>query len=345
MAFDGLPLVVAWEMTLACNLRCRHCGSSAGRPRRQELNLDESLGICAQFPELLVQRVVFSGGEPLLNPNWVKIAERLGSLGIQTEMITNGINLNPTVVAQIRDTGIRSIGVSLDGMEGTHNDIRGRSDAFRLSLSGMKRAKSAGIALTALTTVNKANIKQLPEIFALLASLEVRAWQVQPFVPFGRGQSASDLNLTEQEYLQIGDFVQNCLPLAKLAGIQIATADSLGYYAEFETCPQPWRGCSAGLAGCAITSDGKVKGCLSMPDLYIEGDLREKDLWDIWFGPDAFSYNRHFSSEQLGSYCQNCDRAQDCQGGCSSKSYGLTGKFHNDPMCYYRLGQAVKVAS
>ena len=288
-----------------------------------------------------MQRVVFSGGEPLLNPNWVIIAEHLASLGIQTEMITNGLNFNPTVVAQIRDVGIRSIGVSLDGMEKTHNDIRGRGDAFQLSLAGMARANAAGIVLTALTTVSKANLQQLPELLELLSSLQVKVWQVQPFVPFGRGQSAPDLTLSEAEYLQIGDVVKWLLPRAQAVGVQIATADSMGYYADFETCPLPWHGCSAGLAGVAITSDGKVKGCLSMPDLYIEGDIREKDLWDIWFDPNAFAYNRQFTSQELGPYCQDCELAGDCQGGCSSKSFGLTGKLHNDPMCFYRLGHAV----
>ena len=43
MGFDGLPLVLAWELTLACNLRCKHCGSAAGFPRRNELNLAERL--------------------------------------------------------------------------------------------------------------------------------------------------------------------------------------------------------------------------------------------------------------------------------------------------------------
>ena len=57
MTFDSFPLFVNWELTLACNLRCRHCGSSAGKKRPDELTTDEALAICDQLPALLVQEV------------------------------------------------------------------------------------------------------------------------------------------------------------------------------------------------------------------------------------------------------------------------------------------------
>jgi radical SAM protein with 4Fe4S-binding SPASM domain len=339
MAFEGLPVVIGWELTLACNLRCRHCGSTAGQARRKELTLEESLAICDQFPELLVQRVDFSGGEPLLNPNWAEIAAHLTGLGIRVEMITNGLGLSREVVEQMMEAGIPSIGVSIDGLEDTHNYIRGRKDAFQRSVEGMRRTREGGIVLTAMTTANALNIDELPHLFQLFLSLEVAAWQIQPVVPFGRSREASELWLSREDYLRLGDFIQEWLPHAEAAGMQLVTADSLGYFAEFETCPEPWRGCSAGLVGCAITSDGKVKGCLSIPNDFIEGDLRERDLWDIWFDPQAFAYTRQFTPAMLGPECRDCDRADECLGGCSSKSYGLTGRFHNDPLCYYKLGR------
>ena len=60
MSFEGFPFVVGWELTLCCNLRCAHCGSSAGYARGDELTLEESLGLCDQMPELLVQHAINS---------------------------------------------------------------------------------------------------------------------------------------------------------------------------------------------------------------------------------------------------------------------------------------------
>ena len=78
-----------------------------------------------------------------------------------------------------------------------------------------------------------------------------------------------------------------------------------------------------------------------MPDELIEGDLRKNDLWDIWFSPNAFAYNRQFSQSQLGANCANCDMNETCSGGCSTSSYASTGIFHNDPCCFYSINSKI----
>jgi hypothetical protein len=81
----------------------------------------------------------------------------------------------------------------------------------------------------------------------------------------------------------------------------------------------------------------KKNGCLSLPDNIVEGDLRQRDLWNIWFDPDSFAYTRQFSRIKLGSNWRSYDKAELCHGGCSAMSYGVTGDFHNDPYCFYRI--------
>lgn len=337
MGFDGLPFVVSWELTLACNLRCRHCGSSADLPRADELTLEESLAICDQFPALLVQEVAFTGGEPLLQPDWARIATHLGKLDIRTQILTNGLTLGPDTVAQMKEVGIAAVGVSLDGLEATHDYIRSHKGLFRRVLAGIDRVLNASLPLTVITTVNALNLNELPSLLAALRSTGVSRWQIQPIFPLGRGHEATELQLTEQTYMQLGTFVQHWGPEAQEAGLKIELADSFGYLTELDTRELPWRGCPAGRVSCGITSDGKVKGCLSLPDELIEGDLRQHDLWDIWFHPDSFAYTRQFSIEELGPACHSCDQAEQCRGGCSAMSYGSTGRFHNDPYCFYGI--------
>ena len=71
-----------------------------------------------------------------------------------------------------------------------------------------------------------------------------------------------------------------------------------------------------------------------MPDTMTEGDLRQDDLWDIWFRDGAFAYTRSFSVERMGFWCRGCVLAEQCRGGCSSMSYVCTGSFYNDPYCF-----------
>ena len=334
MGFEGFPLVIGWELTLACNLRCRHCGSSAALPRVRELTTEEALTICEQLPALLVQEVDFTGGEPLLRPDWHKIAAHLGKLGIPCKLITNGLSLESDMVAQLKDAGIAGVGVSIDGLAATHDYIRNRQGLCLRAIAGIRRTLEADLPVTVVTTVNALNIGELPAMYDFLRSLGIRHWQLQPIFPLGRAGAASELRLSPEQYLQMGSFVKQYSPQALRAGFEILPGDSFGYYTELDERNPAWRGCSAGLVMCGITSDGKVKGCLSMPDELVEGDLRQHDLWDIWFHPASFAYNREFSQNDLGFACQSCHRAAECRGGCSAMSYGATGKLHNDPYCF-----------
>jgi radical SAM protein with 4Fe4S-binding SPASM domain len=334
MSFEGFPCVVGWELTLACNLRCRHCASAAGLPRPNELTLEEALAICDQLPALAVQEVDFTGGEALLRPDWWRIAARVAELGITTRLVTNGLPLTPGVVARIREVGIATLGISVDGLEATHDDIRGRPGLWRRVLAGIERAVEGGVKVGVITAVNARNLPELPALLCLLQEMGVRNWQLQPNLPQGRSGEAPDLQLSAADYLSLGAFFREQRPQAKAKGLTMVPADSLGYFTDLDIVEPPWRGCHAGLFTVGITSDGKVKGCLTMPDEMIEGDLREEDLWEIWFRDGAFAYTRQFSVDKMGPYCQGCEMAEQCRGGCTSMSYVCTRSFHNDPYCF-----------
>jgi len=64
------PRACVWELTLACNLRCKHCGSIAGSKRPDELSLDECMRVAGELVELGCRRITLSGGEPTMYPGW-----------------------------------------------------------------------------------------------------------------------------------------------------------------------------------------------------------------------------------------------------------------------------------
>ena len=206
MVFEGFPLVVGWELTTACNLHCAHCASSAGTPRENELTLDESLDICKQFPALLVQEVDFTGGEPLLSPNWVKLAEELAELNIPIRMVSNGVLLEKNI-PQLLKVNMTTVGVSLDGLEATHDHIRRQQGLFKEITRGMRESMKAGIPTAVITAVNDRNIDELPDLFKFIIELGVRYWQVQPTFSLGRARSDGELNLSEPTFMKLGRFV------------------------------------------------------------------------------------------------------------------------------------------
>lgn len=341
MGFEGFPFIIGWELTLACNLRCRHCGSTAGSPRENELNTEEALSLCDQFPALLVQEVNFTGGEPILRPDWGLIANRLAIHEIKTKIITNGLALSPDTIQQMLDVGIAGVGVSLDGMEKIHDHIRGYNGLFRKVITGLDSLMKAGIPVTVITTVNGLNCGELPEIMSFLKRVGIRQWQVQPIFPVGRSKDALELRLTEKQYLNLGRFYQQYEAEMREDGFEILPGDSFGYFTDLDGREPPWRGCPAGLYSCGITSHGLIKGCLSLPDEVVEGDLRSNDLWDIWYNRDSFQYTREYSADLLGPNCTSCQKAEQCKGGCSAMSYGSTHLFRNDPFCFFAITKRV----
>jgi radical SAM protein with 4Fe4S-binding SPASM domain len=339
MGFEGFPFIIGWELTLKCNLRCHHCGSSAGDPRKNELSTEEALSLCDQFPELLVHEVNFTGGEPLLRSDWRVIANRLANRDIKTKILTNGLSLRPETIQQMVDVGISGVGVSIDGLTKTHDYIRGCNGLFEKIMADIESLMKANLPITIITTANGINIDELPEFMSLLKRIGIAQWQIQPIFPTGRSQESTELCLTEQQYLDLGRFYQHYALEMRKAGLEILPGDSFGYFTDLDRREPPWRGCPAGLYSCGITSHGLIKGCLSLPDEVVEGDLRQRDLWDIWFDPDAFPYTRQFLSQGVGPNCRSCDKLEQCRGGCSTMSYGGTGLFHNDPFCFLAIGK------
>ena len=334
MSFDSLPFTLGWELTLACNLRCKHCGSSAGRARSNELTTEEALRLCDQFPALLVQEVDFTGGEPLLRRDWPQIAGRLKELGITTGVVTNGVNLDQETVSNLVEAGISHVAVSVDGLEESHDFMRGEAGLWRKSMNGVRHLLEAKVHTTIITTVTDRNIDDLPELFDLLVHLGIPRWRPQPVILSGRVGDFRSLPLRSETYLRLIEFFQTWGPKGREHGLELLRADGLGYFFPCDTSRGEWNGCPAGLVSAGITSDGKVKGCLSLGDDFIEGDLREESLWDIWFGDDAFAYTRGFGPSRLGENCRECVLAEQCRGGCTAMSVGYTGKCNNDPLCY-----------
>lgn len=336
MPFEGFPIVIGLELTLACNLQCKHCASAATkRTRLNELTLQEIFTLCDQFPDLFVQEVDLTGGEPLLHPEWQKVTEHLSKLGIDTRMVTNGILLKENA-EKLADSGIKTVGVSLDGLEETHDYIRKKTGLFNRVVSGIETAISKGVPIAIITAVNDINIAQLAALQSLLCELGIKHWQLQPIFSLGRASSEA-ITLSAKTYLEMGKYIWDLKTCCKNPAISIMPADGVGYFTGLDTRERSWKGCPAGISSCGITSDGHVKGCLSLPDNFYEGNLRQKDLWSIWFDDNSFAFNRQFSKPDLNGNCKDCNYGTQCKGGCLVMSYSATGQLHNNPYCFHRL--------
>src|SRR5258706_10136876 len=123
---DGVrPIYAVWEITLACDLACRHCGSRAGKERPDELSTAEALDLVDQMADLGVREVTLIGGEAYLREDWLDIVRRLRRHGIQVSTTSGGRGLTPAIIAAAQDAGLGGASISIDGDEATHDPPRG----------------------------------------------------------------------------------------------------------------------------------------------------------------------------------------------------------------------------
>ena len=340
-----------WEVTMGCNLRCKHCGSSCEHPLPDQLNTQEALALARDIADLGLEWITLSGGEPLIRKDWDLIAAELSSHGVIPNIITNGWLVDEKVLDRAIAAGVGTIAISLDGPEETHDYIR-KPGSFRRVMRALALMQERGMASGVITTVNRRNLPELPAMRELLASVGVRYWQLQIGLPMGNLAQNADMVMDPEQVDSIIDFAHETMLDGR---VNIYPADCIGYYniKELQVRQQAhrsatyplWQGCNAGKRSFGILHNGDVLGCTSVRDRrYIEGNIRERSLRDIWEDSNAFSWNRQSSKARLGGNCAVCRYGDDCLGGCPNTRLTMNGRMESENT-YCSYNQAMRRTS
>lgn len=345
---DRQPLTCIWEITRVCNLRCVHCENQCGERSPRELST-EAMGKVAQgLIRLGCKQVDLTGGEPLLRPDWADLCGMLVGSGVKVALITNGLLLDRDTLAQVLAAGVGAIGISIDGLQATHDGMRLRpgpgASPWQLAMAAVERVLPH-LETVVITQVNKRSLPELPALHDLLSSLGVRRWQLQLTVPVGRVRDIHEpFVIAPSDLEELVGFItrthqSGCLP-------RIDVSDSIGYYTEHElglrgagTQTLPWLGCQAGIRLVAITYDGRVRGCSALPPEFDAGDVHDETIEDIWRDADRFAYATRFDAGKLCGGCASCRVAPLCRAGCTTMAYWSSGTIYDNPFCLLKARQ------
>ena len=336
--YEYIPEVVVWEITFACNMRCIHCGTSAGKKRPDELATEESLALIDELAGLGCKVITISGGEPLLRKDWPQLAERIKQNHMKAYLISNGNAVTPEIVQEFKRVGMSSVGISFDGTKETHNYIRQREDSFEKATNAMRLMKEAGQMFCAISQVSNINIDELDQMRDILIELGCPVWRIQMTTVTGRMHK--DLVLGIERYPQL---VNKMVEFKQQNTIRIDVGENICYFGCKGTelwDGNPYFGCFAGMRAVGIESNGNIKGCLSMQPQFIEGNIRDRSLTEIWNDPNGFAYNRKFTRDTAEGACHDCKYLAMCRGGCATTSVSATGCRANNPYCIYQIEQA-----
>jgi len=230
MAFQ--PQFVNIELTLGCNLRCLHCGSTAGKPRNDELERQEWISLVKELTELGCREICILGGEPFLAKDWLYIAQSVCDSGMDLVIITNGWCMDQPLVRKLKTLSrLDRIGVSLDAASPrVHDYIRGRGDSFRRAHNALWMLRDAGFEVGAITSVSKLNLSELPGLRDLLLEQDI-TWQIQSVVAHGKRWS-DQWNLTPEQHYQVAEFISKSRKTSGVDNLPVAGSHCFGYFSE-----------------------------------------------------------------------------------------------------------------
>jgi len=341
------PRFCVWELTLACDMRCQHCGSFAGTKRPDELDFDEQLSVAEQLIRLGCEKVTLGGGEPTLHPRWYQLGKYLTDGGVRVNIISNGWGWDERQLRRAFEADLANVAFSLDGFQAEHDRVR-KPGSFDRVVRAAELSVAAGMPTSIVTHINRLNCQDLERLRDFLGELGISSWQLQLGNPAGTMGEHRELVLEPEELLWlIPEVARLRADDAELP--EVIASDNVGYFGchEKELRDQGskisfWIGCRAGCQVIGIESNGNIKGCLSLPsamhsrDRFLEGNLREQSMAAIWTGEESFAFNRRFSTEQLTGFCGVCRYKDICRGGCAWTAFSHTEDRFDNPYCFYR---------
>jgi radical SAM protein with 4Fe4S-binding SPASM domain len=257
--------------------------------------------------------------------------------GLRAALITNGLPVSERVARELAELRPSHVGVSIDGAcDDVHDAIRGVAGARRRAWAAVRRLRGAGLPVTVITTLVRSNVAELEALHDQLAAEGGLVWQLQ--LANGSGDRFSrELLLRPAEVLRVARFV--AASRARGAGDPaIAGGHNIGHHAcgvrDEEYGPRGrWRGCPGGLTAIGICSDGSVKGCLSMRECEVQGNLHQRSLVEIWRDPSCFARSRSSRPGLLRGGCARCPHGAECRGGCPETARSASGDVWDNPLC------------
>ena len=180
--------VVIWNLIRRCNLACMHCYSiSADIDFPGELSTAEVFGVMDDLKAFRVPALILSGGEPLLRKDLFEIAARAKAMGFYTALSTNGTMIDAPLAARIRDTGFDYVGISLDGLEQTHDRFRRKQGAFTKSLGALRLCRDLGVKVGVRFTLTQDNAADFEPLLDLVDAERIDKFYFSHLNYAGRG--------------------------------------------------------------------------------------------------------------------------------------------------------------
>lgn len=323
-----------WECTTRCNLHCRHCGSDCFASSQDvDMPLEDFLKAVDTIP--MSERpdnftVAITGGEPLLRPDIEDIGKAIRQRGLRWGMVSNGYLYDEQMHARLMRGGMGSLTISLDGLEESHDWMRGREGSYKRALRGIRiAAAERRINFDVVTCVTKRNIGQLQEIHDTLLGMGVRQWRLFTIIPIGRAKDDPMMHLDAAQTRSLMEFIKSRREQPSPMNVTFSCEGYLGEY-EQKARLEPYF-CRAGINIASVLIDGTICACPNIDrKVFAQGNIYQDNLWEVW--NSRFEKFRDRKWARRG-HCADCKVFDRCLGNGMHNWHGECSEVLN---CHYK---------
>ena len=340
---NTLPVLSEIALTYKCNLACRFCyagcncknealslknfkekftetikgfdyKSTVGKTSSDTITKDMTTEEVKKILHLIkfdaeVPSVSFTGGEPTLRKDLCELVEYATSIGLRVNLISNGTQLTEDYIQKLKDAGLKSAQISLEG--GTaevHDNLTQVKGSFKKTVNAVKLLLKSGIHVHTNTTLNQLNVPYVDELVEFIATLGTQRFSMNLCIPT-KATVAASLSIT---YTDIAPVIEHIQKKAESLGIEFM------WYSPTPYCiynPVKSRLGGKSCAACdgllSVAPNGDVLPCSSLPKSV--GNLLKSGFDKVWFGKKA-SYWR--DKRYAHPTCEKCDKFNVCTMAC-----------------------------
>jgi radical SAM protein len=340
------PLIVYWEMTQACALACRHCRAEAmPKCHPEELTHEESRDLLRQIVSFgdPLPHLILTGGDPLERPDLYDLIDEARSLGLQVSITPSATQaLTAEVICKLKDHGIQSLGLSLDGScAARHEAVRGVAGCFDWTIRAARAAAEADLPIQINTLVAQQTADDLPTIYELLKTLTVMRWSLFFLIAVGRGKMLEEIAPEESD--RVMDWIYD---VAKEAPFAVKTTEAPHYRRVALKRMRGQQVSRNALQRMSVYNGLGIRDGHGIIFISNTGDICPAGFLPVSAGnvrtakiPDVYRNSQLFRDlhdpDKLRGKCGKCEYAEIC-GGSRARAFAYTGDvLESDPFCPY----------
>ncbi|MBT9173419.1 MAG: putative mycofactocin radical SAM maturase MftC [Syntrophomonadaceae bacterium] len=349
----GAGPVVVWNSTRTCNMKCIHCYMESEPVRYEnELSTAEARKFIDDLVEFKVPVILFSGGEPLIRPDFFDLARYAARRGLRVTISTNGTLIDRETARQIKKIGVGYVGISLDGVGAKNDEFRKMPGAFDKALAGIRNCLEIGQRVGLRFTINRHNYGEMENIFTLIEEEGIPRVCFYHLVYSGRGSEMIREDVTLEESRHAMDLIIDKTLCFAARGLdkEVLTVDNHAdgvylYLRMIEEDPgraaKVWDllrnngGNRTGIAIGQVDNQGFVHAD-QFTQNHTFGSVRERKFGEIWTDcSNPILAGLKDRKPLLKGRCAACKWLAVCNGNFRARAEAVTGDFwESDPACY-----------